>query len=81
MKDLSIVLENRPGALAEMGEALGRAGVSIEGGGACGGWWTMLNGRAKYQQYGQKKAESLIFNCLALNYLITSILGPIESNA
>jgi len=26
-------LENRPGALAEMGEALGRAGVSIEGGG------------------------------------------------
>jgi len=34
MKDLSIILENRPGALAEMGEALGRAGVSIEGGGA-----------------------------------------------
>jgi hypothetical protein len=34
MKDLTIVLENRPGALAEMGEALGRAGVSIEGGGA-----------------------------------------------
>jgi len=33
MKDLSIALENRPGALAEMGEALGRAGVSIEGGG------------------------------------------------
>ncbi len=34
MKDLAILLENRPGALAEMGEALGRAGVSIEGGGA-----------------------------------------------
>ena len=34
MKDLAIVLENRPGALAEMGEALGRAGVSIDGGGA-----------------------------------------------
>jgi len=33
MKDLGILLENRPGALAEMGEALGRAGVSIEGGG------------------------------------------------
>src|SRR5258708_2645164 len=33
MKDLAIELENRPGALAEMGEALGRAGVSIEGGG------------------------------------------------
>ncbi len=34
MKDLSIALENRPGALADMGDALGRAGVSIEGGGA-----------------------------------------------
>lgn len=34
MKDLTIALENRPGALAEMGEALGRAGLSIEGGGA-----------------------------------------------
>jgi hypothetical protein len=33
MVDLAIELENRPGALAEMGEALGRAGVSIEGGG------------------------------------------------
>jgi hypothetical protein len=34
MRDLAIVLENRPGALAEMGEALGRASVSVEGGGA-----------------------------------------------
>ena len=34
MKDLTIALENRPGALAEMGDTLGRAGVSIEGGGA-----------------------------------------------
>lgn len=33
MRDLTIRLQNRPGALAEMGEALGRAGVSIEGGG------------------------------------------------
>ena len=34
MKDVTIVLDHRPGALAEMGDALGRAGVSIEGGGA-----------------------------------------------
>jgi len=34
MKDLAIALEHRPAALAEMGECLGRAGVSIEGGGA-----------------------------------------------
>jgi hypothetical protein len=37
MKDLAIALENRPGALAEMGEALGAAGVSIEGGGVWNG--------------------------------------------
>ncbi|MGZ9113476.1 MAG: hypothetical protein ACXW3K_02540 [Brevundimonas sp.] len=40
MKDLSILLDDRPGALAEMGEALSRAGVSIEGGGA----WTVGGG-------------------------------------
>ena len=34
MKDLTVILENRPGALAELGEALGRSGVSVEGGGA-----------------------------------------------
>ncbi|HKO59033.1 MAG TPA: amino acid-binding ACT domain-containing protein [Thermoanaerobaculia bacterium] len=33
MKDLSILLDHRPGALADMGAALGAAGVSIEGGG------------------------------------------------
>lgn len=32
--DLKIHLENRPGTLAELGEALGNAGVNIEGG--CG---------------------------------------------
>lgn len=37
MKDLGIALENRPGTLAEMGEALGAAGVSVEGGGVFGG--------------------------------------------
>lgn len=34
MKDVTIALENRPGALAELGDAFGNAGVSIEGGGA-----------------------------------------------
>jgi hypothetical protein len=34
MKDLAIDLDDQPGTLARMGEALGRAGVSIEGGGA-----------------------------------------------
>ena len=34
LTDLEIVLDNRPGALAKLGDALGRAGDSIEGGGA-----------------------------------------------
>ena len=34
MQDVTIELEHRPGALADLGEALGRAGVSVEGGGA-----------------------------------------------
>ena len=34
MIDLAIRLDDRPGALADMGDALGRAGVSVEGGGA-----------------------------------------------
>lgn len=33
MRDLAIRLENHPGALAKMGEVLGNAGVSVEGGG------------------------------------------------
>ena len=34
MTDLTIALDDRPGELARMGAALGRAGVSVEGGGA-----------------------------------------------
>jgi hypothetical protein len=33
-KDLTVTLEDRPGTLAEMGEALGKAGINIEG--VCG---------------------------------------------
>lgn len=39
MKDLTILIDDRPGALAEMGETLGGAGVSVEGGGA----WVVAN--------------------------------------
>ena len=35
MFDVSILLEDKPGEMARMGEALGSAGVSVEGG---GGW-------------------------------------------
>lgn len=30
-KDIKVKLENRPGTLADLGEALGKAGVNIEG--------------------------------------------------
>jgi hypothetical protein len=33
-KDLTVYLEDRPGTLSDLGEALGKAGVNIEGG--CG---------------------------------------------
>lgn len=36
MFDLEFYLENRPGALADLGEAMGRAGVPFEGGGVFG---------------------------------------------
>lgn len=45
LRDLAIALEHRPGALAEMGEALARGGVSIEGGGA---WLADGNGVAHF---------------------------------
>lgn len=40
MYDVSILLENKPGEMARMGEALGAAGVGVEGG---GGW--VVDGR------------------------------------
>jgi hypothetical protein len=31
VKDLTVILEDRPGTLADMGEALGKAGINIDG--------------------------------------------------
>lgn len=45
MQDVSILLDNRLGALAEMGEALARADISIEGGGA---WIVGSSGAAHF---------------------------------
>lgn len=57
MKDLSIVLEDRPGALAEIGEALGRAGVSIEGGGA---WVVQDRGVAHFLVTDAEAARAVV---------------------
>jgi hypothetical protein len=34
MKDLTVILEDRPGTLGDLGEATGRAGINLEG--VCG---------------------------------------------
>lgn len=36
MNDIELVLRDEPGALGELGDVLGRAGVSLEGGGVFG---------------------------------------------
>ena len=36
LRDLEVHLPHRPGALADLGQALGAAGVSLEGGGPVG---------------------------------------------
>ena len=57
MKDLEICLGNYPGALAEMGEALAGAGISIEGGGA---WVSGEYGNAHFLfQDGQAARKAL----------------------
>ncbi len=59
MKDLAIQLENKPGALAEMGEALAEAGVSVEGGGA---WVVNGTGIAHFLFYDASKARKALEN-------------------
>ena len=57
MKDLAIKLANRPGALAEMGEALASEGVSIEGGGA---WTASQDGIAHFLFEDTQKARKAL---------------------
>jgi hypothetical protein len=57
MKDIAIILRNRPGALADMGDALGRAGVSIEGGGA---WVVNGQGAAHFLFEDDAPARSVL---------------------
>lgn len=56
-RDLTISLPHRPGALADMGEALGAAGVSVEGGGA---WVVNGEGVAHFLVADGEKARSAL---------------------
>ena len=60
MKDLEIVLEDHPGALAQMGEALAHAGISIEGGGA---WVVGKNGVAHFLFEDATAAKKALERC------------------
>ena len=65
MQDVSIVLENRPGALAEMGEALGRSGISIEGGGA----WVVDGKGAAHFLFADGNAARAILEAVGIQVL------------
>lgn len=75
MQDVSMLLENRPGSLAEMGEALGRCGVSIEGGGA---WVVDGRGAAHFLfedgQAAKEALESVGIKVLAVRNVIVQRL-------
>jgi hypothetical protein len=51
MKDIEILLENKPGALALMGETLGRNKISLEGGGV------FQNGKTAIAHFLVEEAE------------------------
>ncbi|UII32863.1 amino acid-binding ACT domain-containing protein [Fulvivirga ulvae] len=57
MKDLVIRLKNQVGALADMGEALAEAGISVEGGGA---WVVNNEGIAHFLVEDGKKARQAL---------------------
>ncbi|MCF6221421.1 MAG: amino acid-binding protein [Robiginitomaculum sp.] len=57
MFDLEIHLDNRPGALADMGNVLGAAGISVEGGGA---WVVDNKGIAHFLVKDGKAAQEIL---------------------
>lgn len=71
MQDLSIELDNQPGALARMGEVLGAAGVSVEGGGV---WVVSGRGVAHFLfQDGEAARRALVAAGIAV-HAVTDVL-------
>lgn len=66
--DISLALPDRPGALADFGDALGRAGVSVEGGGV---WVHDGVGIAHFLVTDVDAAKAA---------LATAALGPVVAN-
>ncbi len=79
MHDMTIELDHRPGALAEMGEALGRAGVSVEGGGA---WVVNGQGAAHFLvedwQVARQTLEAAGIKVLAVREVLVQRLNQEE---
>lgn len=65
MHDVSIILDNRPGALADMGDALGKAGISIEGGGA----WIVGNQGAAHFLFEDGEAARTALEAVGIRVL------------
>ena len=59
MYDVAIRLENKPGELARMGETLGAAGISVEGG---GGWLVDGNGHMHFLFEDGQSARTALEN-------------------
>ena len=78
MKDIAIILENRPGALADMGEVLGKNGINIEG--LCG--IPFKDGAAVHilvedETVSRYVLESAGFKVSAVREVIVMDIGPI----
>ncbi|HEV8592402.1 MAG TPA: hypothetical protein VGQ55_09895, partial [Pyrinomonadaceae bacterium] len=75
MYDVAIRLENKPGELAKMGETLGVAGVSVEGG---GGW--VVDGRGhmhflfKHGEAAKRALEAVGIEVLAVREVLVQKL-------
>ncbi len=76
MKDLAIKLKNQPGTLAKMGEVLGNAGVSLEGGGV---FTYKENGIAHFlvkdAEKGKKALEANGIEVVAINDVLIQKLN------
>ena len=68
MDDVEISLDNEPGELARMGEALGAAGVSVEGGGA----WVVADRGVAHFLFEDGEAARRALEAIGMNVVAVS---------